>query len=131
MTTALIIFGLSLLITGPILFIVVRGLRAERVLVQRDNRLLREGHLVTAQVVTVGQSTASAAYPGNCSFLHIELRLSDAFIGSSTTSVVSFDQAIPKLAVGAIAPGSQVKARVLAEGGQLLAIVDTYAMGYR
>lgn len=98
---------------------------------QLHELLFNHGTAVSAQLLTLAQSSAHGVYPGNCRFLELQLRLLEAVPGAPSGAEATIDQVVPKLALGSVTPGSVVRVRALLVEGRLHVVLDLPAMGYR
>lgn len=128
-TDALIILGLGLLLIGPIVFIVMRSLRAESRMTKVRNAILTTGIPVRARLVTLGISPVSAAYPGGTKLLRLTVEPTTPSGGVNFSEVITIDQPIPTIAMGAFYPGAEIAIRI-SPANRREAAVDLVSMGY-
>lgn len=129
-TALLIILGVSLVLVGPILFIVIRSLRAGAAMARRTAEILATGSPERAWLLTLGPSPVSTAYPGNCQLLRMTVQGREASGERNGKNVLTIDQPIPKIALGAFRPGAEIVIRRDPKE-PWVAVVDLTVMGYR
>lgn len=122
----LIILGIGFVPVGPILFIVIRSLRAEGKMTRLRDGILKGGIPVKARLLTMGPSPVSAAHPGGTKLLRLTVQPTTPVNGEPVT----IDQPIPTLALGGFHPGMDIAIR-LSPSNPREAAVDLLAMGYR